>query len=128
MYFSPTSLFNDGCIGFSSMRGRSQTHMIKFPTAIFATNDMLALGAMRIMMEKGLQIPQDVSIIGSDNIDFAALSNPSLTTVLTEKEKMGQDAVHILNRLIQKLELPMKVEYEPKLIIGGTTGPVSSRL
>lgn len=129
MYFSPTSLFNDGYVGCSSVWERSHETDNGFPTAIFATNDMLALGAMRVMVEKGLSIPQDVSIIGSDNIDFANLSNPPLTTVHTEKEKMGQDAVFMLNRLIQKLELnPMKVEYEPKLIVRGTTGPVSSRL
>ncbi|SFK71378.1 transcriptional regulator, LacI family [Paenibacillus sp. 1_12] len=125
MYVSPTSLFNDGYNGCLSIWERSHAHDIEFPTAIFATNDMLALGAMRIIMEKELRIPQDVSVIGSDNIDFACLSNPSLTTVHTDKEKMGQDAVSMLNRLIQKSELkPMKVEYEPKLIIRGTTGPV----
>ncbi|MFD0679976.1 MULTISPECIES: LacI family DNA-binding transcriptional regulator [unclassified Paenibacillus] len=128
IYFSPTSLFDDGCKGLYSIWERSHRNNL-YPTAIFATNDMLALGAIRAIMEKGLRIPQHISIVGSDNIDFASLSNPPLTTIHTEKEKMGQDSVFMLNRLIQKLEInPVQIEYEPKLIIRGTTGPIGSDL
>jgi DNA-binding LacI/PurR family transcriptional regulator len=123
-YFSPTSMFDDGYKGFYTMWERSHK-----PTAIFATNDMLALGAIRGINEKGLRIPDDISIIGSDNIDFASFSTPPLTTIHTEKERMGQDSVFLLDRLIHKLELsPSKIEYEPRLIIRGTTGPIRSEL
>ncbi|CAG7638162.1 LacI family DNA-binding transcriptional regulator [Paenibacillus allorhizosphaerae] len=118
---SPHSTFEEGAACFHQLWERSHS---KLPNAIFATNDMLALGAMRVMLEKGLRIPQDISVIGSDNIDFASFSNPPLTTIHTEKDQMGRDAVYRLNRLIHKLELhPERIEYEPKLIVRGTTGP-----
>ncbi|CAG7623661.1 HTH-type transcriptional regulator DegA [Paenibacillus solanacearum] len=122
--FSSQSTFDEGAACFHRMWERSHSAL---PTAIFATNDMLALGSMRVMQERGLRIPQDISVIGSDNIDFASYSNPPLTTVHTEKDRMGRDAVHMLNRLIQKLELhPQRVGYEPKLVVRGTTGPSPS--
>ncbi|TNJ67718.1 LacI family transcriptional regulator [Paenibacillus hemerocallicola] len=121
-YFASTSMFEDGLASFRSMWERSHND---YPTAIFATNDMLALGAIAGIQEKGLRIPHDISIIGSDNIDFAGFSTPPLTTVHTDKERMGQDAVYMLDRLIQRLELsPSRIEYEPRLIVRGTTGPV----
>jgi DNA-binding LacI/PurR family transcriptional regulator len=121
-YFSPTSMFDDGYKGFYAIWERSHN-----PSAFFATNDMLALGAIRGINEKGLRIPDDISIIGSDNIDFASFSTPPLTTIHTEKEQMGQDSVFLLDRLIQKLELnPAQIDYKPRLITRGTTGSIRS--
>jgi LacI family transcriptional regulator/LacI family purine nucleotide synthesis repressor len=129
VHFAPTSMFEAGCNGFQSLWERSHTrHSHSLPTAIFATNDMLALGAIRVMVEKGIRIPEHLSIIGSDNIDFSGISTPPLTTVHTEKERIGHDAVHMLNRLIHKLEQhPGKVEYSPTLMVRGTTGPAFNR-
>lgn len=119
--YSPTSTFEDGKESFMAMWERSP---IK-PTAFYATNDMLALGAIRGILEKGLRIPQDISVIGSDNIDYASLANPPLTTIHIEKEKMGHDSIVMLDRIIQKQIVdPERIEYEPKLIVRSTTGPV----
>ncbi|MEF3303829.1 LacI family DNA-binding transcriptional regulator [Paenibacillus sp. GYB003] len=122
--FSPGSTFEDGCASFRSVWERSHTRL---PTAVFATNDMLAFGAIRVMQEKGLQVPHDISVIGSDNIDAAGYSTPPLTTVHTEKERIGRDAVSMLDRLIRKLEpSPSAIAYAPKLIVRGTTGPAKT--
>lgn len=71
-----------------------QTLMI--PTAFFADNDAIAIGAMRALKESGYDIPGDVSIIGFDNISFGAISNPPLTTINVYKREMGEMAVREL--------------------------------
>jgi DNA-binding LacI/PurR family transcriptional regulator len=116
--YSPTSNFNEGKTAFYQMWERSHTK----PTAIFATNDMLALGAMRGMYESGIKIPDELAIMGFDNIDFSEISSPSLTTVHIEKKQMGYDAVTMLNRLIERQEVnTQRLEYEPRLVIRNST-------
>lgn len=63
------------------------------PTAYFADNDVIAIGAMRAMQEKGIRIPKDVSLIGFDDTKFGVISTPGLTTVHVYKEEMGATAV-----------------------------------
>jgi DNA-binding LacI/PurR family transcriptional regulator len=118
VYYSATSNFNEGRKAFCQMWERSHTK----PTAIFATNDMLALGAMREIYEAGIKIPDELAIMGFDDIDFASISSPSLTTVHVEKKRMGYDAVAMLDRLIEKKEVaPRRLEFQPRLIIRGST-------
>lgn len=71
------------------------------PSAVFAASDMLALGAMAGARERGLKIPEDVSIAGFDDIDFAAYSHPPLTTVRVPAREMGEMAVSLLIRMIE---------------------------
>lgn len=66
------------------------------PTAFFADNDTIAIGAMRALQEFGYKIPEDVSIIGFDNVAFGAMANPPLTTVNVYKQEMGEMAVREL--------------------------------
>lgn len=65
----------------------------KLPTAFFADNDLIALGAIRAMQEKGIRIPEDVSIFGFDDTKFGVVSNPKLTTLHVFKQEMGAVAV-----------------------------------
>ena len=60
-----------------------------WPTAIVAANDLLALGVLLAARERGLRIPDDVSIVGFDDIAYAALSDPPLTTVRQPAREMG---------------------------------------
>jgi len=73
----------------------------EIPTAFFADNDIIAIGAMRALKEYGYNIPEDVSIIGFDNISFGSISDPPLTTVHVYKHEMGEIAVMELIRVIQ---------------------------
>jgi len=74
------------------------------PTAIFAANDLTALQAMRTAAELELRIPEDVSIIGFDNIPESALTQPPLTTIDQSLHAVGQAAVHALIELIEHPE------------------------
>jgi LacI family transcriptional regulator len=68
-------------------------------TAIFAANDVMAFGAVRTVLERGMRIPDDISLVGFDNIEFSSILYPPLTTVHQPKYEMGQAAVEILLRL-----------------------------
>jgi LacI family transcriptional regulator len=73
----------------------------KYPkvTAIFAANDVMAFGAVRTVLERGMRIPDDLSLVGFDNIEFSSILYPPLTTVHQPKYELGQAAVEILLRL-----------------------------
>jgi LacI family transcriptional regulator, galactose operon repressor len=68
-------------------------------TAVFAANDAIAFGVIRAVFEAGLSIPEDISLIGFDNVELASIVRPPLTTVDQPKYEMGQAAVEILLRL-----------------------------
>ena len=76
------------------------------PTAIFAANDMSAMGVYQTAREFGLQIPGDLSVIGFDNLREAAFLNPPLTTVDQFVEKMGTMATEMLVKLVKGETLP----------------------
>jgi LacI family transcriptional regulator len=68
----------------------------ELPTAVVVANDMMALGVMQECRERGLHVPNDISIVGFDDIAFAALSNPPLTTIRLPREELGRKAVDAL--------------------------------
>jgi DNA-binding LacI/PurR family transcriptional regulator len=115
VYFSPTSKFEDGYKGLNMMWERFRYSM---PTAIFATNDMLALGAIQALWEKGVHVPEDIAVMGFDNVEYSAMSVPPLTSIHVEKEKMGYEAVITLDRLIKgEISDPVRIVLEPKLVV-----------
>ena len=71
------------------------------PTAFFADNDVIALGAMKAMKEAGFRIPEDVSIVGFDDISYSEISDPPLTTMRVPKEELGRQAVRRLEEVIR---------------------------
>ena len=75
----------------------------ELPGAFFADNDMIALGAMKAMWEAGIRIPEDVSVIGFDDLPYSSISNPPLTTMRVPKQMMGRLAVR---RIVSKIEKP----------------------
>jgi LacI family transcriptional regulator len=76
-------------------------------TAIFAANDVMAFGAIRATLDRGLRIPADMSLIGFDNIEFSSIIHPPLTTIHQPKYEMGEAAVEILLRLAKSKERQM---------------------
>jgi len=71
------------------------------PDAVFCFNDLLALGAMRALHEEGYRVPEDVAVIGFDDLEEAAFAVPSLSTISPSKEEIGQLAVSLLIDRIQ---------------------------
>ncbi len=94
------------------------------PTAIFATNDLLAIGVMRAVRDRGLRVPEDVSIVGCDDAEFAAYQDPPLTTVRIPIEDMAARATSILLDLIHQRVTPPVQEMVPSsLVVRRSTGP-----
>ena len=95
-------------------------------TALFAFNDISAMGAIRALRESGRHVPDDVSVIGFDDIQSAAYQNPGLTTVRQPLREMGRAAAEILLKRINHpgLEVQEKHIVEPELVIRETTGSV----
>jgi DNA-binding LacI/PurR family transcriptional regulator len=122
--YATTSQYEEGYKAVQVMWERSHK-----PTAIFATNDMMALGAIRALAEKGWRVPENVAVMGFDDIDFAPISNPSLTTVHSAKSKMGQAAVRMLDELIHgQTHLPKIVQFSPELIVRESTEIRNSKM
>ncbi|REE87502.1 LacI family transcriptional regulator [Paenibacillus taihuensis] len=91
-------------------------------TAVFATNDTLALGAMKFLIEHSVRVPDEVSVMGFDDVDHASMYFPSLTTVAVEKEEMGKKAMIVLDKLIrQEPVMQQAIEFEPKLVLRKST-------
>jgi DNA-binding LacI/PurR family transcriptional regulator len=91
-------------------------------TALFAYNDISAIGAIRALQEQGLRVPQDVSVMGFDDIPGAAFNTPTLTTVRQPLARMGQVAAQtLLERIAGRNDYPSEIAIEPELIVREST-------
>ena len=70
-------------------------------TAVFATSDEMAVGAMRCIHDHGLRVPEDISVIGFDDLAIADMITPKLTTVRQDFEQIGSEAVHFLMDIVE---------------------------
>lgn len=94
------------------------------PTAIFASNDVMAFGAMDAVREKGQRIPEDISIVGFDDIPQASIIHPALTTVQQPLRKMGSVATQMLLDLLKNPGSPTKrIELPTGLVIRNSCQP-----
>ena len=90
-------------------------------TAIFAYNDMMAFGAMQAVKEKGLRIPEDIGLVGYDDISFSSLISPSLSTIRLKKQELGTESVKLLlSRINGSREKMKKIMLNVELIVRGT--------
>ena len=98
-------------------------------TAVFCFNDIAAIGAIRALKDAGLSVPNDVSVVGFDDILSAAYSTPSLTTVRQPLFEMGRRGAQILLERIACREKPQphEIVMTPELIIRESTGPAPTR-
>jgi DNA-binding LacI/PurR family transcriptional regulator len=93
------------------------------PTAIWALNDRMALGAIQYAREHGLRVPEDLSVAGFDDIPAAALSMPQLTTIRLPSYREGHEATDLLFQMMDGLDVPREVLVPTDVIIRESTGP-----
>jgi LacI family transcriptional regulator len=94
-----------------------------YPTAVFVGNDTVAIGVMAAIREKGLRIPNDIAVVGYDDIPIAAYTSPPLTTVRVPAVEPGRIAGEMVIALIQGIEPPERqVKLESELIVRESCG------
>ncbi|HWC20329.1 MAG TPA: substrate-binding domain-containing protein, partial [Terriglobales bacterium] len=93
-------------------------------TALFAYNDISAIGSISAFHEHGLRVPEDVSVVGFDDIQAAAYMNPSLTTVRQPLREMGEIAARtLLDRIEGRMKDIPEIVIEPELVVRRSTAP-----
>ena len=114
-----TDLTIDG--GYKAARELVNKKYISKPSAIFCTNDMIAIGALEFFNENSIKVPEDISIIGYDDILYSSLKMINLTTIKQPKIEMGRKAVQILLKNINTNNFkPIQCILEASLIERGT--------
>ncbi len=114
---------------FTEMGGASAARVLldrpKMPTAVFASNDLMAAGALNALEEGGLRIPGDISLVGYDNTTHASMRHMSLSTVHQPRERMGKLAVEALLERINRTRSTCRREVlKPSLIARSTSAPL----
>lgn len=101
---------------YDTFRARLAEGPLDF-SALFAANDMAALGVMRALQEAGLRVPDDISIVGCDDLPMAAFVSPPLTTIRIEREELGALAVRrLVDRATFPHLTPLRIEMSTRLI------------
>jgi LacI family transcriptional regulator len=94
------------------------------PTAIFAFNDNLAIGVLQAARARGVRVPEDLSVVGFDDVEHATIVTPTLTTVRQPLAEMGRTAVSLLMRLLERQRFEtLHVELATRLVVRESTGP-----
>jgi LacI family transcriptional regulator len=93
------------------------------PTAIVVVDDLMAIAARRVLADRGLRVPLDVSVTGYNDLPLAALVEPALTTVRTDLDGMGQAAALALLRVVGGEPVPESVLRAPSLVVRASTAP-----
>jgi LacI family transcriptional regulator len=111
---------------YHAQSGMEITHSIlklnPRPTAIFALNDLMALGALRAASEAGYSVPRDLAVVGYDDLEIAHFTNPPLTTIAQPKKEIGTQAIRLLaDRIARKNHPPCRVVLPPELIVRRST-------
>jgi DNA-binding LacI/PurR family transcriptional regulator len=94
------------------------------PTAVCCYNDMTALGAMRAIRLRGLRVPEEISVVGFDDLFFASYTQPPLTTVRQPMRRMGQLAMESLFKLMSGDESEIRIKVDAELIVRESTARV----
>ena len=116
--------YGDFTIEFGRLAGHRLLDRADRPTAIFAANDEMAIGAIVAAKGLGLRVPRDVSLVGFDDIEFAAAYDPSLTTVHQPRREMGAAAMALLADLLEgrRPEAP-EIALPHEVIVRDSAGP-----
>jgi LacI family transcriptional regulator len=97
-------------------------------TALFAYNDISAIGSIWAMREAGLRVPEDISVVGFDDIPGAAFCDPGLTTVRQPLIRMGQIAAQtVVDQIEGRATYVQEIAIEPQFVVRESTGPAPGR-
>jgi LacI family transcriptional regulator len=93
------------------------------PGAVFCANDLLALGVMRGLGQRGIKIPDDIALVGYDDVEFASMLSPALTSIRQPKYQLGRAAADLLLHEINEADQHQhtQIMYQPELIIRAST-------
>jgi LacI family transcriptional regulator len=113
--------------GFDAMNQILQSHAT--PTAVFASNDTIALGAMAAIRAAGVKVPADIAVVGFDDLPFAAFTNPSLTTVRSPASELGEHATRAAIDLLRGKPVGIQHRVVPlEFIVRESSGnPISTK-
>jgi LacI family transcriptional regulator len=106
---------------------RALLNLKRPPTAVFCINDLVAAGALKVCSLEGVRVPEDVSIVGCDDIELASLLVPELTTIAIPARELGARAARLLLQALEKTEDDPRTPSRPRrtiasrLVIRGTT-------
>lgn len=98
------------------------------PTAVLASNDMSAIGALGAIHESGLRVPEDISLVGFDDIQISSFTQPALTTVRLSREQIAQVAFRALYSIRQDRGQGAVYPVRPELVVRRSTGPAPVRI
>jgi DNA-binding LacI/PurR family transcriptional regulator len=113
--------------GFQAMSALFALPHDDLPTAVITYNDLMALGVLHAIRANHLRVPEDISVVGNDNISMAAHANPPLTTLSPPKHRMGRMAMQMLRRIIEGQPPPEEgyTLMECPLVVRESTGPAT---
>lgn len=89
--------------------------------AVFAGNDLMAIGAIKCLTQRGYAVPESVAVVGYDNIDLCNYLVPGLTSVSQNIAELGREAVRFLSRVMNEEKIEKAIYLEPKLVIRGSS-------
>ena len=92
-------------------------------SAVFCSNDAMAIGLMRALIARGVRVPLDISVAGFDDIEYAAVSDPALTTIRQPRRDLGRAGASILLDLLAGRPAPARVRLDTELVVRGSTAP-----
>ncbi|MFD0331918.1 LacI family DNA-binding transcriptional regulator [Streptacidiphilus monticola] len=111
------------CRGGYLCGGRLLAHEER-PTAVFAGSDLQALGVLEAARVRGLRVPEDLSVVGYDDLEIAKWTSPALTTVRQPLREMAEEATRLLLRpRDDKSPLPTRLELSTTLVVRASTAP-----
>jgi DNA-binding LacI/PurR family transcriptional regulator len=113
--------------GYDAMKTLIQSSRKKF-TAVFAANDLIAMGALLALHEAGIDVPAEVSVVGFDNMAESRFFNPPLTTATSDFDVMARESLDILfSKIREKPGAILRRVFRPELVVRASTAPMLKR-
>jgi LacI family repressor for deo operon, udp, cdd, tsx, nupC, and nupG len=102
--------------------GRDIAARASRPDAVFCSSDAMAIGLMRSLTTAGIGVPDDISVAGFDDIEFAEMVQPALTTVRQPRRELGRTGASVLVDLLQGRPAPERIRLRTELVVRASTG------